>query len=275
VHPRHRPPLGRPQERNHRLQGVACVDGEVLPVVRPEHVDVHVVARHGDVRQLLVRGAFPQVERHPQPHRHLVGDPLGHPRTRLESQPRPEPDRHQNTFTSSGTSFSPSHCIGVNGTRLVPSHSAKLGPPTGGGSSPSGIAIVNDAWVVFAVNVPDAVCGDDPASVHICCVNRYDDVGCAVPTLVSACQPDPTVASWFVWPAPAMQHTTRAGAVNDTAAASTADCAEVTCAAADASTGLAGFAGVASNASTTIAHRPCVPSKVTCSSSPGLIGLVT
>src|SRR5690606_2516236 len=57
----------------------------------------------------------------------------------------PEGHRHQNIFTSSGTSFSPSHCIGVNGTRLAPSHSANCGPPTGGGPSPSGIAIVNDA----------------------------------------------------------------------------------------------------------------------------------
>src|SRR5690606_5665773 len=189
----------------------------------------------------------------------------------------PEGHRHQNIFTSSGTSFSPSHCIGVSGTSWVPSHSANCGPPTGGGSgpSPSGIAIVNDAWVVFAVNVPDAVSGDTPASVHICCVNRYDDVGWTVPTLVSACQPAPTVDNWFVWPPPAIQHTTKAGAVNDTSAAATADCAEVTCEAANASTRAAGFAGAASNSSTTIAHRPCVPSKDTCSSSPWLIGLVT
>src|SRR5690606_24778158 len=133
-------------------------------------------------------------------------------------------DHHQNTFTSSGISFSPSHCIGVSGTSRVPSHSAKCGSPTGGGSSPSGIAIVIDEWVVFAVNVPVAVSGDDSASVHICCVNRNADVGCTVPTLVSACQPDPTVASSFVWPPPAMQHTTRAGGVNDTGAAATADC---------------------------------------------------
>src|SRR5690606_33506796 len=99
-------------------------------------------------------------------------------------------DHHQNTFTSSGISFSPSHCIGASGTSRVPSHSAKCGSPTGGsGPSASGIAIVNDEWVVFAVNVPAAVCGNDPASVHICCVNRYDDVGWTVPTLVSACQP--------------------------------------------------------------------------------------
>src|SRR5690606_27504945 len=105
-------------------------------------------------------------------------------------------NHHQNTFTSSGISFSPSHCIGVSGTSRVPSHSAKCGPLTGGsGPSASGIAIVIVEWVVFAVNVPVAVCGDDPASVHICCVNRNADVGCAVPTLVSACQPDPTVAS--------------------------------------------------------------------------------
>src|SRR5690606_33374001 len=141
--------------------------------------------------------------------------------------------------------------------------------------SASGIAIVNVEWVVFAVNVPVAVCGDDPASVHICWVNRYADVGCAVPTLVSACQPDPTVASWLVWPAPAMQHTSGEGGVNVTSAAATADCVEATRSAANASTGSAGFAGVASNASTTIAHRPCVASKETCSSSPGLIGLVT
>src|SRR5690606_26631448 len=115
---------------------------------------------------------------------------MRHARTGLKSQPRPEPDHHQNTFTSSGISFSPSHCIGVSGTSRVPSHSAKCGPLTGGsGPSASGIAIVIDEWVVFAVNVPAAVCGDDPASVHICCVNRYADVGCAVPTLVSACQP--------------------------------------------------------------------------------------
>src|SRR5690606_17536756 len=44
IHPRHRLAFGGPAERDDRLQRVAGVDGEVLPVVRPEHVDVHVVA---------------------------------------------------------------------------------------------------------------------------------------------------------------------------------------------------------------------------------------
>src|SRR5690606_16511685 len=90
VHPRHRPTFDRSQERNHRLQRVASVDGEIFPVVRPEHVHSHVVTRHGDVRQLFLLGALSQVKSHPQAHLQLVGDPLRHARTRLEPKPRPE-----------------------------------------------------------------------------------------------------------------------------------------------------------------------------------------
>src|SRR5690554_611526 len=56
IHPRHRPTLGWPQKRNHRLQRVASVDGEIFPVVRPEHIHSHVITRHGDVRQLFLLG---------------------------------------------------------------------------------------------------------------------------------------------------------------------------------------------------------------------------